>query len=171
MCQCIKNAYVCASMQVPIHVPLTPLTFLSPGNASSYLSFIHPAISDQGSFSGTGVCQNRPTPAVSSVLRPERYMSQQPVSMTSTELTISYSPETLLFAFIVFTTTVFFVNAVDSPVGLLSTMAGRKDERTSRYSCCSHSASCTKLQTEGAAPTSVNNPACLSLTGVPSQTK
>lgn len=171
MCQCIKKVYLCVSMQAPVHVPLTPLTFLSPGNASSYLSFIHPAICGQGSFSGAGVCQNRPTPAVSSVLRPERYASQQPVSMTSIKLAISHSPETPLFAFIVFTAMVFFVNAEDSPVGLPSTTAGRKDERTSRYSCCSHSASCTKLQTERAAPTSVNNPACLSLTGVPSQTK
>lgn len=94
-------------MQAPVHVPLTPLTFISPGDASSYLSFIHPAICDQGSFSGAGVCQNRPTPALPSALRAERYVSQQPVSMTSIKLAISRCLETPLFASIVSTTTVF----------------------------------------------------------------
>lgn len=61
-------------------------------------------------------------------------------------------------------------NSIDPPVGLLSAVAGRKDKLSSHHCCCSHPASCRKLQTERAAPTSVNNSVCISLTGVPAKT-
>lgn len=70
------NLFLCVHVGVFIHVPehslLTLLTFISLGNASSHLSFIHSAICDQGSFSGTDACQKRPCPMVCCMLQSEQ---------------------------------------------------------------------------------------------------
>lgn len=122
---------VCTCVCVCMRDPLTLLTFISPGYASSHLSFIHSAICDQGSFSGTDVCQNRPCPMICSKLQPEQHALQQLMQFTEQELITLipfpriHQPRSL------FQQPKQILLFKAPPFGLLSAVAGRKDKPTS----------------------------------------
>ena len=138
-------------------VCVTSLTFISPGYASSHLSFIHSAICDQGSFSGTDACQNRPRPTI--------YAASWSLNdmRSNSWCTFPGQESSFLFQFpwIHQPLDTTRANSVNQEVDLLLAVAGSKDKLTSHDCCCccgrSHPDGCRKLQTEHAAPTSVSS--------------
>lgn len=124
------------------------LTFISPVYAGSHLSFIHPAIRDRGSFSGSTVCQGAP------VSRDTRRAASR--FQHETHFCRSLEIPVLVLLPLPASADMCYFSSFSGAGGFSSWAAVCRGARRS------HSASCTKLQTQPASSRHLST-TCVSL--------